>query len=176
MNVAGNFKNMQNVFSLTNMHVIDENNYPRKYSSPEGLLKDFCSKRLEYYDKRKNYWTREYQKQFDKESDRYKYVQAVIDGKLGMKQEETKLEASMLKLGLRKAADAKGKVSFDYLLSMQMRSIMSSNKLEEIKKEVQKLKALLDDMKSKSSVALWKEDLVKFRDAYAKFLKTRREE
>lgn len=176
MNVAGNFKNMQNVFSLTNMHVIDENNFPRKYSSPEALLQDFCTKRLEYYDKRKNYWTREFQKQFDKESDRYKYVQAVIEGKLAMKQEEAKLEASMLKLGLRKASDAKGKVSFDYLLSMQMRSIMSANKLEEIKREVEKVKALLDNMKTKTSVELWKEDLVKFREAYAKFLKTRREE
>ena len=172
----GNFKNMQNVFSLTNMHVIDENNYPRKYSSPEGLLVDFCAKRLEFYGKRKNYWTREYQKQFDKESDRYKYVKAVIEGKLAMKQEEAKLEASMLKLGLRKASDAKGKVSFDYLLSMQMRSIMSANKLDEIKKEVARVKALLDGMKSKTSKDLWKDDLGLFREAYAKFLTTRREE
>lgn len=176
MEVAGNFKNMQNVFSLTNMHVIDENNYPRKYSSPEDLLKDFCTKRLEYYGKRKNYWTREYQKQYDKESDRYKYVKAVIEGKLAMKQEEAKLEESMLKLGLRKASDAKGKISFDYLLAMQMRSIMSVTKLAEIQKEVERVKALLDDMKAKSPSNLWKQDLVKFREAYAKFLKTRREE
>jgi DNA gyrase/topoisomerase IV subunit B len=176
MEVVGNFKNMQNVFSLTNMHVIDENNYPRKYSRAEDLLDDFYVKRLEFYEKRKSYWTREYQKQFDKESDRYKYVQAVIEGKLAMKQEDSKLEAAMLKLGLRKAADAKGKTSFDYLLSMQMRSIMSANKLEEIKKEVEKIKTLLNHMKNNSAEELWLEDLEKFDIAYEKFLKTRREE
>jgi DNA topoisomerase II len=176
MEVTGNFKIMQNKFSLTNMHVIDENNYPRKYSSPEDLLQDFCAKRLEYYEKRKSYWTREYQKQFDKESDRYKYVQAVISGKLAMKQEDAKLEAAMLKLGLRKASDKKGKVSFDYLLAMQMRSIMSANKLDEIKAEVERLKALLDNMKTKTAKELWLEDLDKFDEAYAKFLKTRKEE
>lgn len=176
MEVAGNFKNMQNVFPLTNMHVIDENNYPRKYSNAEDLLNDFYVKRLEYYEKRKNYWTREYQKQFDKESDRYKYVKAVIDGKLAMKQADDKLEAAMLKLGLRKAADAKGRKSFDYLLSMQMRSVMSANKLEEIKKEVERVRALLDHMKLHSAAELWLEDLEKFDVAYEKFLKTRREE
>ena len=176
MEVTGNFKILQSTFSLTNMHVIDENNYPRKYSSPEDLLQDFCAKRYEYYEKRKSYWTREYQKQYDKESDRYKYVQAVIDGRLAMKQDDAKLEAAMIKLGLRKAADKKGKVSFDYLLSMQMRSIMSVNKLEEIKREVVRLKALLDNMKAKSATDLWLDDLVKFREAYAIFLKTRKEE
>lgn len=176
MEVRGNFKNMQNVFSLTNMHVIDENNYPQKFSSPEAILEVFCAKRLDFYEKRKKYWTKEYQKQFDKESDRYKYVKAVIDGKLAMKQEEEKLEKSMLGLGLRKAEDARGKVSFDYLLSMQMRSIMSANKLEEIKKEVEKIKALLVSMKTKTAKDLWKDDLELFRTAYKKFLDTRIEE
>ena len=46
INVAGNFKCMQTTESLTNMYVLDENGYPRKYDSPESLLKDFCVKRL----------------------------------------------------------------------------------------------------------------------------------
>lgn len=175
MNVRGNFNNMQTVFSLTNMHVIDENNYPRKYSSPEELLKDFCVTRLDFYVKRRNYWLREYQKNFDRESDRYIFVKAVIDGKLKMKQEPAKLEASMLALGLRKV-DSKGHENFDYLLSMQMRSIMSADKLEEIKKEVDRIKAKLDDLKSKTPTDLWKSDIAAFRVAYEKFLKTRKEE
>ncbi len=180
ISVSGKFKNMQTMFSLTNMHVIDENNYPHKYFSPEDLLKDFCVKRLEYYGRRKKYWTGEYQKQLDRESDRYKYVKAVIEGKLAMKQEDAKLEAAMIKLGLRKVVahddSVKSKASFDYLLSMQMRSIMSANKLEEIKKEVERIKALLLHMKTKTPEELWQEDLDTFKIAYAKFLKTRKEE
>jgi DNA gyrase/topoisomerase IV subunit B len=181
MDVADNLKILQTVSPLTNIHVIDEHDYPRKYSCPEDLLTDFCPKRLEFYERRKDYWLGEYEKDLEKESDRYKFVKSVVDKKLNMYQQDDKLEADMLKLGLRKIStgkenkDGEIKESFDYLLSMQMRS-MTVKRLEEIKKDVDNIKAKIDELSSKSAKDLWKEDLAAFRAAYAKFLKTRKEE
>src|SRR5665213_2470914 len=180
MDVVGNFKILQKTSHLTNIHVIDENDYPRKYNCPEALLYDFCPVRLEYYDRRRDYWLEELGKDHAKESGRYKYVKAVVDKKLNMYQEDADLERDMIKLGLKKVGckenkDGEVKESFDYLLSMQMRS-MTMKKLEEIKKEVEKIKAKIDELEGKTSKDLWKEDLVSFRAAYAKFLKTRKEE
>lgn len=181
MDVAGNLKILQAVESLTNIYVIDENDYPIKYDSPESLLLDFCPRRLEYYDKRRDYWLEEFAKQHAKESDRYKFVKAVVDKKLNMYQDDDKLEAAMYKLGLRKIqgekkdAEGNGIESFEYLLSMQMRS-MTVKRLEDIKNEVDKIQAKIDDLEAKSAKDLWREDLSKFKVAYAKFLKTRIEE
>jgi len=181
MDVVGNLKILQSVSPLTNIHVIDENDYPRKYSSPEDLLYDFCPRRLEMYDRRREYWLEEYGKDHAKESYRYIYVKSVVDKKLNMHQEDAKLEADMLKLGLKKMPGGKenkdGEIieTFDYLLSMQMRS-MTVRKLEEIKKEVDRIKAKIDELEAKSGKDLWKEDLAAVRVAYEKFLKTRKEE
>lgn len=181
MEVAGNFKNMVSIERLTNIHVLDENGYPRKYESPEDLLQDFCKTRLDYYERRRSYWLDEYNKEYEKESDRYKYVKAVVEKKLNMHQKADKLEKDMLAMGLRKIASGKensegeAKESFDYLLSMQMRS-MTVEKLVEIKNTVDKTKSRYDELEAKTARDLWKEDLAAFRIAYAKFLKTRVEE
>lgn len=194
MNVTGNFKNMQNTFSLTNIHVIDENNFPRKFASPEELLGEFCPRRLSFYDKRKAYWLKKYKIDVQRETDRYKYVKLVVEKKLNMHQKGEKLELDMKKAGLRKFATKKESknteddeeevdvlaaeatnVSYDYLLSMQMRS-MTVERLAKIKEEMEKTQVKLDELENKTSKDLWRGDLERFKVAYAKFLKTRKEE
>jgi hypothetical protein len=145
INVVGNFKILQDVNSLTNMHLLDENGYPRKFESPEDILKMFCTRRLEYYDMRRDYWIDYWNKEYAKETSRYKFVKSVIDKKLNMYQEDQDLEQSMVELGLVKVGD-----SFDYLLSMQMRS-MTVKRLEDIKKEIDRVKAKIEELEGKTS-------------------------
>lgn len=170
MEVAGNFRCLQDVSHLTNMHMLDENDYPVKFASPEEFLASFCQTRLNYYEMRKNYWLDEHKRELVRESDRYKYVKAVVEQKLNMYQSDEDLEKDMLELGLRKS-DGR----FEYLLSMQMRS-MTVKKMEEIKKDITRIKGLVNEFNSKTTREMWKVDLQKFREAYAKFLTTRSEE
>ncbi len=170
MYTKGNFSNMITRFSLTNMHVLDENGYPRRYTSPEDLILDFCTKRLAFYDKRKQYWLKQWSQDLLKAECKYKYIVAVNDGSLDMQQEENLLEENMINIELVKIDD-----SFDYLLSMQMRS-MTPKRLAELEAEAERIRIKVEDLASKSSVDLWKIDLVDFRAAWKTFLKTRREE
>ena len=76
----------------------------------------------------------------------------------------------MVELGLEKKDD-----KFDYLLSMQARSF-TKKKVDELEKEIEKVKAKIGTLKKKTEKVMWLEDLDEFDKAYATFLKTRKEE
>ena len=78
IDVKNNFKILQTSHSLKNIVVFDENNYPRRYASPEELLKDFCVVSLKYYTKRKAYWLAEYEQEKWALEQRRIFVKAVV--------------------------------------------------------------------------------------------------
>ena len=164
-----NFKIMKKLNPLTNMVVLDNNDCPKKYETPEDLLKDFCIFRLHYYDLRKKYWIKQWNKDFKKENNKYKFIKAVLDGNLNMNQKGDILEDDMIKIGLSKIDD-----SFDYLLSLQMRS-MTIEKLNELKKEIEKIKKKIEELKGKMPKDLWRYDIEEFKKAYKVFIKTRQD-
>jgi ubiquinone biosynthesis protein COQ9 len=123
----------------------------------------------------------------------------VVEQKLDLHQEDEALEEAMLEMGLLKLVpDSKWKSAesvieekeegdevgeelvnedegnFDYLLSMQMRS-MTVKRLKEINKEVQKIREKVEDYQNSTEADLWERDLQSFEVAYAKFLKTRKD-
>jgi hypothetical protein len=63
------------------------------------------------------------------------------------------------------------KANFEYLLSMQMRS-MTARKLAEIKKELEKIQGLLDDYEASDEATLWERDLQAFEEAHEKHEQT----
>ncbi len=173
INVKGNFKNMQTTGVLTNMHVLDENGYPRRYTSPEDILQDFCIVRLRYYGLRRKHQLSLLRKEYVKEQSRSIFVRAVspqLDNTLDLYQDDAEVEAAMIDLGLEKSDD-----SFDYLLSMQIRS-MTVKRLEQIEKDILKIKVKIDELEAKTPEELWVSDLDRFDTAWAKYLKTRKEE
>ena len=98
----------------------------------------------------------------------------VRDGKLKLYHkddvDDDKLYSAMEGFGLKRENER-----YDYLLSMQMRS-MTAAKLDELQREIDKLKAKIAELEGKSEKDLWREDLDNFKKAYTKFLTTRKEE
>lgn len=202
--IETNMKCLQANYSLGNMHALDVNGYPVKFSKAEDILELFCPLRYEYYEKRKAYWTEQYKRDLKKEKNRLKYVKAVVEKKLDMNQHDAPLTKAMLKLGLvmltrdkktekgesseEEGDEMKGddteedsvqsheeKKSFDYLLSMQMRSL-TTRKISEIEIRVAALKKKLEDYESTSVEKMWNRELDEFLEAHAEFLTTRKEE
>jgi DNA topoisomerase II len=170
MKTKGNFDILCHTHSLCNIIVLDENNYPRRYDAPEDLLNDFCAKRLEVYGARKAHLLQAWENEIHRETNRLKFVRAVVEKKLEMRQEDDALEVAMLKLKLSKIDD-----SFDYLLNMHIRSL-TKKKIEELEALVIKLQEKHATLKKKKPSEIWLEDLAAFKVAYKKFLKTRVEE
>lgn len=177
MHTKGNLSIMISRSSLGNMWLIDENDYPKKYSSAEEICEDFCLKRLEFYSKRRKYYIQVLKKDLIKAANKFKFVKGVVERKINLYKDEEDLEQTLSSdpWNLSKLSDNKKEPSFDYLLSMQMRS-MTKKKVLELKNEKNKLKNEIEILKAKSPREIWKEDLDKFKTAYTKFLKTRCEE
>lgn len=152
---------------LSNMHVLNEKGYPMRFDSPEEIMEYFCQKRYELYTKRKEFLLGSFRRDLKKTSNRYRFVKAVVDKKLNMYQEDEELEGSMLEMKLEKIDG-----SFDYLLSMHMRS-MTKKKLEELKKEINNTKEQIANLKDKNEGDLWTDDIQKFEKYYPTFLKSR---
>ena len=174
INTKGNMDNLRQEHSLSNMVAIDENDIPYRFKSPEEILVKYCEKRLDLYDRRRKYFLKVYKKNLNVASNKYRFVKAVVDKELDMYQLPEPLEENMLEIGLEKLGE-EGEESFDYLLSMAMRS-MTKKRMEELEKEVEKWKNSFKILKGKTPGDLWNEDLDRFEIAYKKFLKTRCEE
>lgn len=172
IDTPGNMKGYLNkTHSLNNMIAIDEFNYPRKFDTPEDILKFYCPHRLSLYGERKQYQTKEIERDLLKTSNKYIFVKGVVDKKLDLYKTNYELEQIMEKNPWE--FDRMGKNnSYDYLLNMQMRS-MTVEKLEELKKEIQTLKKKLKELKNKSCKDIWREELNKFKVEYKKFLSKR---
>jgi len=170
IDVAGNFKILQTTRTLTNMHVIDENNYPRRYKSPQDLIKDFSKMRIVYYKKRKIYNLKTWNQDLIRETGRRKFLIAVRDGTLNINQDEDILEVEMIKKKFVKVDD-----SFDYLLDMKIRT-MTPKRLAQVEKDIQAIKDKITDLENTTESDLWRADLDKFDAAWIKFQKTRKEE
>ena len=176
MTHTNNFKCLVKKSSMSNFVLLNYYGYPVKYSGPEHILRDFCKVRIMYYEKRKEYLEKQLKIEFKKDTNRYRYIKAVVDGKLDMHQKDDDLEASMQELKLEKMIHGNNEEpSYDYLLSMQMRS-MTEKKLEELKKSAELSTKKLKELQAKTAKDLWIEDLDAFEEAYQKFLKTRKDD
>ena len=184
--ISTTLKKMVSPNSLSNMVVVDTNGYPLKYDSAEEIIEAWCERRLVFYDKRYEYIMALYKHDLKKAKCKYVYVKAVVDKKLDMYQGDEDLEKDMISLNLVKMRgkfsmtgemyedeieekESKNEISFDYLLTMHMRS-MTVKKLQELKKEIENAITKINLLKAKNSKDLWREDLSGFQVSYKKYL------
>ena len=173
---VGNLSMLKKKYSLKNMVAIDENNYPYRFQCVEDILKVFCQKRLYFYGLRKKSLLKSWKIDLVKATNRYRFVKGVVDKKLDLHQDDEDVEATLEgKPWKFDRVEHNGTPSYEYLLSLQMRS-MTQRKLDELKKEADNLRKKIEELEGKNKRDLWREDLAKFKKAYTKFLKTRREE
>jgi DNA topoisomerase II len=161
---------LSNTHSLRNMVVIDRNGYPHRFTSAEELLLRMVPIYLAFFARLKQHKIDQATEHLRRETNRFKFVQEVLNGKLDMSLKED----DVVEL-LRKRKYDQLNQSFDYLLSMQMRS-MNEDRLEKIAKEKVKWEAEVQMWNDKSDKEIWRERIEDFLQAYHKFLTTRIDE
>jgi DNA topoisomerase-2 len=172
MDTRGNFNNMKEKGSFKNMVAIDENNYPHRFDSPEDILRFFCPRRLEYYQRRKKHLLSTYSRDLTKANNRYRFIRAVKDKKLDLHHTKAELNEILSTKPWKFVKILEGKKaepSYEYLLSMPVSS-MTVEKLEKLRKEKERIESDIRELESKTERDLWREDLQVFRKEYRKFL------
>lgn len=167
----------QPYMSLSNMHVLDENGYPRRYETAVDLVKDFCPYRLHLYEERKKIILEELHRKLRLAKNRYLFTAAVNDGTLKINSKKHmakgKLEEEMERLGLERLAVGKTEESYKYLLLMPIQSL-TPKKTAQLQEEKNKLETSIEELHKKTPKEMWLEELEILEEAYIKFEKANR--
>jgi DNA gyrase/topoisomerase IV subunit A len=153
--------------STSNMIVIDENGYPRKYDAVEQLISDFCVKRIEMYRKRKQLKLKEWKFDLKKNINKLIFVKAINSGELALNKDEAELIDDIRAL---KIEPISGK--YEYLLTLGVRSC-TLQKIKDLEAEIEKLKTTIEEYSKLSLAELWKIDLAVVEKEWENFKQAR---
>lgn len=175
--------------SATNMHLFDENYRLRKYENPHKLIEEFYNYRLKFYGMRKNYLINKYKTEIQLYAVKIKFIEHYIQNKIKLNNvanfdifsqlyenkfplmvEKNILTTSLFDEEMSEELYLKYEKAYDYLLSMQIRSL-SKEKMEELKKQHDEIKEQISILETKTNIDLWKDDLKDFEAEYAKHMK-----
>ena len=151
--------------NTTNMVMFDETGKIKKYKSVGEIIESFCKVRYDFYTMRKAHLIKTIENELVVLSNKYRFLEEVMSDILVIKDvDEQKIIDTMKK---RKYHIVDGDESFGYLLGMHIRSF-SKQRLEEIKKNIEKFNTELVLIKKKTEKEMWKNDLSDFMKEYEK--------
>ncbi len=156
----------------TNMHMFNCRGIIAKYESTEDILKEFYIIRLAYYVKRKEYLLKVLRRELDIYEAKIKFITEFINNDIQIIQkEDEEIYAQLEERNYPKFGDEDepNKMNYNYLLSMQIRTL-TKKKIEELKRLHENKLAEFRDLESKSEKDIWKDDLFALREVYEKNL------
>lgn len=155
----------------SNMVLFDKNEKITKYEHVEHIIDDFCKIRMEYYVKRKLNMLYNLETELKFLENKHKFISDIVNEKLDiMKQEEDHVIELLKEKGYSsnpKKIDGEG--SYDYLLRLQVRNL-TSTKIDELYKEIEKYKSEFEYVKNTSEKQMWLKDLIEFEMEYDKWI------
>ena len=156
--------------SLNNIIALDENNIPLKFDGPEDILLKFCPHRLSFYEKRKKHILTGFETNIPILENKIRFIQNILKSKIDLLQSDDSIDSQLTERKYMQVDD-----SFDYLLSMQIKT-MTQSRLQTLKKQLQKLNTDYQTWQNISPKHLWADDLSTLETSYNTFLKKRKEE
>ena len=170
-----NLKNMKlhSYLYTSNMVLFNEKDQLKKYTIEE-IINDFCIMRYDFYKKRKHHMISLLEKELRHLFNKARFVEEVISKKLLiMHVDEAIIVENLEKAGFDKENvkdDEENSGGYNYLLKMQVRTF-TSNKVKQLRSEIEDKNNKLQHMKSISEKQLWLNDLEEFKNEYKKWLK-----
>lgn len=140
--------------SLSNMVAFDSNKAIRKYKNTELIMREYCVKRLELYEKRKEYQLGVMSDKLVWLGFKIKFLTDVIKGELEIfRKSEEWIEKELTKRGYQKKEN-----SYEYLVGMPIKSF-SQNYLDKLIREETEVKEQKSELKKKRAEELWLSEL-----------------
>lgn len=150
----------------SNMMMFNTKEQIKKFESPEQILDEFCKVRYNYYIKRKKHLIDSLEKELRVLGNKERFIREVVSGKLEIRN----VKENVLVTELEKRKYDKIEDKYEYLLSMQMRS-MTAERVGKIKNDYDSKKKILDGIRKTSEKEMWEKDLNELEDAYLKWIK-----
>ena len=134
---------------------IDEDNRVREFSSVKEILDSFIKLRLGFYGKRREHLMTSIKDRLVKLASRYYFVKGIVDGSIVVNRKKKEDVVRQLEK-IEKIRKVDG--SYDFLLAMPIAQL-TSEKLDELKKQIEDGKAEFKAVKDSTPEAMWINDL-----------------
>ena len=162
------FLKLYNYQTLTNMHLFDYNDKLKKYENVKEIIDDYYIKRLELYNKRKEYQLKILRDELVILSNKARFIQENLDDIIDLRK-KSNLENEN-KLMERKYDRIEN--SYKYLLKLPMDSVSLEN-FEKLMKEKDEKESLIKKLESLTNIDLWLEELSILENNYKEYKKMR---
>lgn len=140
---------------------IDENNRVKEFSSVKEILDAFIDIRLKYYKTRKEYILKTLKADIEKLLSKYLFVEGIVKKTIIVSnRKKTDVEMQLNKIDRIIRIDG----SYDYLLALPIHQL-TSEKLNELKKQIQDKKDMFKATKETAVETMWTNDLHEFKKA-----------
>lgn len=146
-------------FNTNNMYLFDDTFTPSKYKTTNDILLDFYDIRLEFYGKRKDYLVKKYERELSVLQAKVRFINEYISTDLDINRKSKDYVLALLEeRGYPKHSDDDDKKSYDYLIRLPVISL-TKERIEELEKQTREKQLQLENLKKKTGVQLWKDDL-----------------
>jgi len=162
------FLKLYNYQTLTNMHLFDYNDKLKKYENVKEIVDDYYIKRLELYNKRKEYQLKILRDELVILSNKARFIQENLDDLIDLRK-KSNLENEN-KLMERKYDKIEN--SYKYLLKLPMDSVSLEN-FEKLMKEKDEKESLIKRLESLTNIDLWLEEISILENNYKEYKKIR---
>jgi len=170
------FLKLRTTISLTNFYLFNEKGVMTKYDSIDDIMREFYKFRLRVYKERKEYMIALLKNELNIIKYKVKFIEdilekiIVIDRKPKAEILERLEELKYPKLAANHTKVDEEEKSYNYLTGMQLFSL-TSEKIEELKKELEKRRMEYDDYVNTTENQRWLKELIDFEGEYVRFLK-----
>ena len=149
------------ILYTNNMVLFDKDGNIKKYENVENILDEFCDSRYELYIRRKQGILKRLKSDLKVLINKARFVKEVTEGEIVIKDKsDDELEDELDK---RNYMYKDGK--YEYLLSIQMRHI-TKTKIEELERNIDKLKEQISVYEKKTELSIWNEELDELQGKY----------
>jgi len=169
---------LSTTISLSNMTMFNVSNKLIKYDTVYDIIEEFYIHRREIYEKRKAYHTRVLENNVNIIKFKVKFIEGILSKDIQIeRQKKDKIIARLIELKFPKLARSidNPDVSYSYLTDLPLWSL-TFEKIEELKKELEDTRRVLDEYKKLTVNHIWLSELDEFMEHYEKWLKEWEEE
>jgi DNA topoisomerase-2 len=173
----------------SNMVLFDETGHIKKYDNVEQIIDSFCKVRLSYYIKRKSHMLKQLEHDITFLGNKKRFLGEVMSGDIKLFDDSGKTRKSRKTIDLFNDLESRGydkntkedknddqdddqeeKGAYNYLLSMQFRSI-TEEKIDKLKNDIESKIKIRNSLSKRTEKDLWISDLEEFEKGYEKWLK-----
>tara|TARA_B110000305_G_C19461933_1_gene655093 strand:+ start:1278 stop:4667 length:3390 start_codon:yes stop_codon:yes gene_type:complete len=155
-----------NTYTTTNMHLFNEEEKLKKYTSVVDIINDYYHVRLKGYTKRKQNIILILKNELNILSNKKRYIEEILENTLDLRKKKKDEIIAILK---KKKYDTLDDDDYKYLLKMSMDSVSYEN-IEKINNEWGRKKKELDYYLKVTETEIWRGELIKLKEEYIKYI------